>query len=59
MINVICTGLKLGSNFFIIDNKSKCLAFLYHEAIEYTNDSGFQRKSASPFKHKVEEFRQN
>jgi len=36
-----------------MDNKSKCLAFLYHEAIEHPNDSGFQRKSTSPFKHKL------
>jgi len=50
---------KLGSNFMIMDNKSKCLAFLYHEAVDDPNNSGFQRKSALPYKHKVDEFRKN
>jgi peptidoglycan/xylan/chitin deacetylase (PgdA/CDA1 family) len=40
-------------------NNSKYLTFLYHEATNNPSDSGFQRNSAIPYKHKVEEFYSN
>ena len=40
-------------------NNSKYLTFLYHEATDNPSDSGFQRNSALPYKHKVEEFYSN
>ena len=40
-------------------NHQKYLTFLYHEACDNPGDSGFQRNSALPYKHKVEEFYSN
>ncbi len=39
--------------------KQRYLTFLYHEAVDNNEDSGFQRKSAIPYKHPVKEFRDN
>lgn len=40
-------------------NNSSYLTFLYHEAVNNPIDSGFQRDSALPYKHKIEEFYTN
>ena len=40
-------------------NKKEFLTFLYHEAVDSLEDSGFQRSSAIPYKHKVSEFYDN
>lgn len=37
----------------------KYLTFLYHEAVDNPDESGFQRRSALPYKHKVQEFYDN
>lgn len=42
-----------------MENNSKYLIFLYHEAVNNASDSGFQRESALPYKHKIEEFYAN
>ena len=39
--------------------KSKVLTFLYHEVVDSVTDSGFQRKSALPYKHGITEFMSN
>ena len=38
---------------------SQYLTFLYHEATDNPSESGFQRNSALPYKHKGEEFYSN
>lgn len=37
----------------------KYLTFLYHEVVDDPSESGFQRKSALPYKHKVQEYYDN
>ena len=39
--------------------KLQVLTFLYHEVVDSPTDSGFQRKSAIPYKHGVQEFKDN
>lgn len=41
------------------NNKLQVLTFLYHEVVSAPEDSGFQRKSALPYKHGIEEFEEN
>ena len=41
------------------NNKLQVLTFLYHEVVNAPEDSGFQRKSALPYKHSIEEFEAN
>jgi len=41
------------------NNKLQVLTFLYHEVVDAPEDSGFQRKSALPYKHGIEEFEEN
>lgn len=40
-------------------NNFKFLTFLYHDVVDKPSDSGFQRKSALPYKHKITEFQDN
>lgn len=40
-------------------NNTRYLTFLYHEAVNDPNDSGFQRKSALTYKHTIQEFYKN
>ena len=42
-----------------MQSKSRYLTFLYHEAVDNPNDSGFQRKGALPYKHGEKEFLNN
>lgn len=42
-----------------MNNSTQVLTFLYHEVVDNPGDSGFQRKQALPYKHKVEEFTTN
>ncbi len=41
------------------NNKLKVLTILFHEVVDNPTDSGFQRKSALPFKHGIHEFKKN
>ncbi len=41
------------------NGKNSFLTFLYHEVVDNPRDSGFQRESALPYKHKVSEFIEN
>lgn len=40
-------------------SNQKYLTFLYHEAVDDPSDSGFQRNSALPYKHRIQEFYDN
>lgn len=42
-----------------IQNTFQAITFLYHDVVENPSDSGFQRKSALPYKHKIKEFSDN
>jgi peptidoglycan/xylan/chitin deacetylase (PgdA/CDA1 family) len=39
--------------------KARVVTFLYHEVTDDPSTSGFQRKSALPYKHRVSEFEEN
>ncbi len=42
-----------------MNNNLQVLTFLYHEVTDDPANTGFQRKQALPYKHKVEEFEKN